>query len=216
MSGAEAITVLGLLSSIFAIVDGTKQVYDATTNAQGLPEAFREVADRIPIVLNILDLTKQYNKEALDQASYTGVKQVADRCEKKAKKLDELFHKVIPANGASRAERYLLAVRTLGKGSRVETLMKGILEDIQLLVIDRGIATVTDAQRKEVAKAIEEVSALPPSLPEQAIQETGFTNVNSGDGSQTNYHALGDQYNYAGSGKMYNAQSMSFNSDGKD
>jgi hypothetical protein len=58
MSDAEAIVVLGVISSI-SIVDGTKQIYDAATNAQGLPEAFRDVAGRLPIVRNILVLAKQ-------------------------------------------------------------------------------------------------------------------------------------------------------------
>jgi uncharacterized membrane protein len=63
MSGAEAIAVLGLISSIISIVDGTKKVYDAATNARGLPQAFREVADRLPIVKNILDSAKQHIEE---------------------------------------------------------------------------------------------------------------------------------------------------------
>lgn len=63
MSGAEAIAVLGVISSIISIVGGTKKVYDAATNARGLPQAFREVADRLPIVKNILDLAKQHIEE---------------------------------------------------------------------------------------------------------------------------------------------------------
>lgn len=46
MSGAEGIAVLGVIASIITIIDGTKKVYDAATNPQGLPEAFREVANR--------------------------------------------------------------------------------------------------------------------------------------------------------------------------
>jgi hypothetical protein len=47
--------------------------------------------------------------------------------------LDDLFNKVIPKENASRVERYFKAAKTLGKGGKVEGLMKGILEDIQLL-----------------------------------------------------------------------------------
>jgi len=106
MSGAEAILVLGVISSVIAIVDGTKKVYDAATNAEGLPKAFREVAGRLPIVRNILDSAKQYiDKGHIDEDSCKGVKYIVDACGKKAEKLDELFHKVIPAEGNSRAER---------------------------------------------------------------------------------------------------------------
>jgi hypothetical protein len=125
MSGAEAILVLGVISSIIAIVDGTKQVYDAATNAQGLPEAFREVAGRLPIVMNILVSTKQsIDNGYADEDSCKGVKNVVEACEKKAKKLDELFHKAIPVDGVSDLKQYYRAVKVWGKGNEVENLMK--------------------------------------------------------------------------------------------
>lgn len=131
MSGAEAIVVLGVISSIISIVDGTKQIYDAATNAQGLPEAFRDVADRLPIVKNILGSAKEYiDKGDVGEDSCKGVKHVVKACEKKAKKLDELFHKAIPADGASDVQRYYKAVKAYGKGDEVESLMKGMLEDV--------------------------------------------------------------------------------------
>jgi hypothetical protein len=60
MSGAEATAVLRVIASIISIVDGAKKVYDAAANAQGLPEAFREVAARLPIVQNIIGLAKRH------------------------------------------------------------------------------------------------------------------------------------------------------------
>ena len=167
MAGAEAILVLGVISSIIAVVDGTKQVYDAATNAEGLPEAFREVADRLPIVTNILGSAKQHiDGGDVDEESCEGVKHVVEACEKKAKTLDDLFRKVIPADGASRRKIYLSAVRTLGKGSRVETLMKGMLEDVQLLTSEHGMKIGTKTEKEQLAKAIAEVlKDLMPSNP---------------------------------------------------
>jgi hypothetical protein len=217
MSGAEAIVALGVISSIITIVDGTKQVYDAAANAQGLPEGFREVADRLPIVRNILDSSKRYIEEGdVDEDSCKGVKHVVDACGKKAKSLDKLFHKVIPADGATRVERYFSAVRTLGKGNQVEILMKGMLEDVQLLASNYSMKTITKTQVEQVAKAIAEVSAISPSVPEHLLQDTIFTNNSYGPGPQTNYNAQGDQYNHSGRGKMYNAKTMSFGSDGEN
>jgi hypothetical protein len=213
MSGAEAIAVLGVISSIISIIDGTKQVYDAATDAQVLPEAFREVATRLPIVQNILASAKRdIEKGGTDEDSYKGVKDIVEGCGKKAGRLEELFKKVIPANSASRAERYLLAARTLGKGSQVEALMKGMLEDVQLLAISHGMTAVTDIQRKEVADAIKELAALPPSIPEHVIEGTGFTAIHSGSGSIN--QAQRDLY--TGSGPVYHAQSMTFGSNGKN
>jgi hypothetical protein len=206
MSGAEAIAVLGVISSIISIVDGTKQVFDAATNAEGLPEAFREVAGRLPIVTNILDKSKQHIREAdVSDDSCKGVKHIVDACQDKAKKLDHLFHKVIPGDSASRRERYFSAVKTLGKGNEVEKLMKGMLEDIQLLACERGIKIATKVQQEQIAKAITEVAAVPLSVPEDAAS---FTANYSGSGTQNNAYG---EYVAQGSARQWNAPGGTMN-----
>ena len=210
MSGAEAFAVLGVISSIIAIVDATKEVCDAAKDTKGLPQAFRVVAGRLPIVESILGFAKQ-NIEAkeVDNDSCKGVKHVVEACEEKAKRLEELFHKAIPAEGASDLKRYYKAVKALGRGNKVENLMKGILEDVQLLACEQGMKTANNAQQQEIVKAITEVSAVSPSVPEHEFQETGIANTNYGSGTQYNAQgeniAQGDaqQYNTAG-GSMYN------------
>ena len=202
MSGAEVIAVLGVISSIIAIVDGTKKVYDAATNAQGLPEAFREVAGRLPIVMDILDSTKQNIQESkVNHDMCRGMKHIVGACEEKAKKLEELFHKAIPPDGASDLKRYYKAVKALGKGSEVENLMKGMLEDVQLLACERGTKTATKAQQEQIIKAIVQVSAIPPSVPEHEFQDTGFTNAIYGSGA-TQYNAQGENI-AQGSARQY-------------
>ena len=215
MSGAEAVAILGIISSVISIVDGTKQVYDAASNTNGLPEAFREVATRLPIVRDILDSAKQHIREGdTNEDSYKAAKNVVEDCQSKAQNLEKLFQRVIPADGASRAKKYLSAVRTLGKGNRVETLMKGMLEDLQLLAINHGMIPETDTREKELARAIEEVAALQPSLTEHATDETGFIANHSGSGAIN--QAQGYQFNNPGSGHIYQAQSMNFGSNGKN
>ena len=101
----EAIpTVLGIISSIVTIIEGTQQVYAAARNAQGLPEAFRDVAGRLPIVRQTLrDARDHY----VDSASSRGVIQVVKDCEKRAKTLDMLFQNVCPPGGASHLGTFL-------------------------------------------------------------------------------------------------------------
>ena len=214
MSGAEAITVLGVISSIISIIDGTKQTM-MLQQVHKAPRSFSRGSARLPIVQDILASAKRHIEVGyIDEDSCYGAKDVVEDCKMKAKKLEELFQKVIPADGASRAERYLSAVKTLGKGNRVEALMRGMLEDVQLLAINHGMTTVTDTQQKEVAEAIKELAALPPSIPEHATEGSGFTAIHSGSGSIN--QAQGDQYNNPGSGQIYHAQSMTFGSNGKN
>ena len=190
MSGAEAIAVLKVISSIIAIVDRAKKVYDAATNPQGLPEPFREVADRLPIVRNTLNSIKQNIEERkVNNKSCKEVKHIVKACEEKARKLKELFHKAISSDGASDLKRYYKAVKVWGKESEMKSLMEGILEDLQLLACERSIKTATKVQQEQIIKAIAEVSAVSPSVPEHEFQETGFTNSNYGSGTQ--YSARG-------------------------
>ena len=215
MSGAEAVAILGIISSVISIVDGTKQVYDAASNTNGLPEAFREVATRLPMVHDILDSAKQNIMEGdTSKDSYKAAKNVVEGCQSKAQKLEKLFQKVIPADDASRAERYLLAVKTMGKGNRVETLMKRLLEDLQLLAIKQDMVTESGTREMELARAIKEVAALQPSLPEHATDEPAFIATHSGSGAIN--QAQGYQFNNPGSGHVYHAQSMNFGSNGKN
>ncbi|MCJ1261200.1 Ankyrin-2 [Lobaria immixta] len=203
MSGTETFAVLGVISSIISIVDETKQVYDAATNTQGLPEAFRAIAGRLPIIRNILGSAKQHVDEGdVDEDSCKGVKHVVEACEKKAKKLETLFQKAIPKDGASDLERYYKSVKAHGKGNEVENLMKGMLQNVQLLACERGINTATKAQQAQIVKAITDVSAVLPSITEQVFQETGFTNTKYGSGTQ--YNARGE-YVGQGNARQYNA-----------
>jgi hypothetical protein len=81
MSDAEAIAVSEMISSTISIVDGTKQIYDAATSAEGFPKTFREVAGRLLIVINTLDASKQYIKEGdVNEDSCKGVKHVVEAC----------------------------------------------------------------------------------------------------------------------------------------
>lgn len=205
MSGAEASFALHAISSIITIVDATKKVYDTATNTEGLPEAFREVAGRLPIVMNTLGLAKQcIDKGDVDEDSCKGVKDVIEACEIRARKLNKLFREIVPADGASGLKRYHKAVKAYGKGNEVENLMKGMLEDVQLLACEHGLKTATNVQQDQVSKAIEEISVIPSSVHDQTLQGTGFTANNYGPGAQTNYNAQGE-YVAQGQARQYNS-----------
>jgi hypothetical protein len=110
-----------------------------------------------------------------------GVKQVIEACQEKAKKLEDLFRKVISDDNASRSES-LSAVRTLGKGNEVEKLMKGILEDVQLLAHEHNMKMASNIQLEQITTAVEEVAAIPPSVPNNGLQ-TSLTPSQSDNGS---------------------------------
>jgi hypothetical protein len=65
--------------------------------------------------------------------------------------------------GDSRLDRYMKAARTIGKGGRVESLIRGTLDDLQLLAT-KFPEVMTRRGKEQLAKAIEEVPKMEPSL----------------------------------------------------
>lgn len=218
MSGAEALVVIGGISSVISIINATKKVYDAYSNATGLPAAFKEVSDRLPVVGAILLSAKQHLDDARpDDASCSVIKPLIDACEERAKMLNAIFEKVMPGDEASRLARYISAAKTLGKGDRVETLMEGLMKDVLLLASKHGMEQALSRQIADLTAAIKELSAVEPSLPDGALEETAFTNNNFGNGPMTNNNVMGNQKfqaNY-GTGKQFQAEEQTFHM-GKD
>ena len=207
MSGVgEASLVLGMISSIIAIIDATNQVYEAVKDESGLPPNFKKSATKFPIILKLLDDAERYLKAA-DESIKAAFTPTLEDCKVQATHLQELFEKVIPEEGDSRWDRYVKAARTIGKGGRIENLMKGILHDLQLLATKFPEVT-TPRGKDQLAKAVEEVTRMDPSLPDDFDQMptyayfgSGSQNINASNGTQNNNTGAGNQN--IGAGHQY-------------
>lgn len=177
MSGTEAITLFSLISSILQLVQATKQIYNTAHDIQGYPEAFREVAKRLPLIEESLGLVQ----ESVDVTSCAIIEPVMKTCEDRATRLKQLFDDVVSKDGAPRMGRYMKALRTLGKGNKVESLTEQILQDLHLLA-DRYTFEVS-AKLAELAAAINELQKVPPSAPDE-IFDGAALNVHNGSGPQ--------------------------------
>lgn len=225
MSGAEVITIVGLISSVISIIETSRSLYDTANDVNGLHEAFRAVAQNIPLVLNILkgcktvqeDLTKEYeSSNDADQrreleATTEAVKPVMFKCKENAEALKEIFENVVPGDEAKWLERYKKAAKSLmpGKKKRVEELMKEMLEKLQLLQTSRFFQAEIEKRFQKLQNGISQLSDLEPSLPEDdggfSHYGSGPQNVNTGDGIQHNYTQSGGSNN-----KQFNGQTMYF------
>ncbi|KAF3225088.1 hypothetical protein TWF106_002968 [Orbilia oligospora] len=190
MSGAEFVAVAAVASSIIAIIDGMAKVVEAALDAEGLPKAFRRASQKLEIISDILDATRttleSHNSSQIDSAA----KKTIDRCQEDWNKLKELFNKVIPEDKSSRMERYTKAARTLGKGGKVETLMKNLLENVQLLATfkimtenGREEAIASEADKRKIDRHIADVDGWEPSLPDSVFEEGGYNMNVSGSGN---------------------------------
>ena len=215
MSGVEAITVIGLISSVITIIETSRDLYDAATSVRGLHEAFRTVSNNIPLVLNILRDCKRVQEQAdrdwrdsNDAAqkrelekSAEAVRPIMAACGDNVAKLKAIFEKVVPQDDAHWLERYRKAVQAVmpDKKRKVEDLMKDILEKLQLLHTNQFYKIVTEGKSDELNGAIQQLSDLSTSLPDDDTHYihygSGSMNVNTGKGTQHNYNQSGGSNN---------------------
>ncbi|KAK6512324.1 hypothetical protein TWF481_001212 [Arthrobotrys musiformis] len=183
-SGAEFIAAATAISPIVGIIDGVKQVYKAASKANGLPGVFREASYKLPLIRQTLEATKSGLESRKESRIDVETKRKIDHCQDSWQKLKGLFDKVVPDDGNknSRLGRYYKAVRTLGKGGKVETLMKDILESIQLLTTFRVITAGGEEEvieinidKEELAESIAEVAGWESSVPDRVFEEGSLT-----------------------------------------
>lgn len=202
MSGIEvAGLTLGIISAIISIIDATRKVYEAVKDEAGLPTNFKKSATKLPLISKLLEDAERY-VEAADEATEIAFTPTLEDCKAQAIQLQELFSKVMPEEGESRWDRYMKAARTIGKGGRVESLVGGILDDLQLLTTRFPKAT-TERTKEQLAKAVEEVTKMEPSLPDGFEQMPAYAHY--GSGAQNNNTGSGIQHinSNVGSGSMY-------------
>ena len=167
MSGAEAGSIVSFISGVISIIEATKTVYDAAKDAKGQPEAFRQVAARLPLVIEILRSAEE-KAAALDKAAQGALETILESCEAKAEILNKLFRRVVRKDDDKWHDRYKKAIGTVGKGRKVESLMGEILMDVQVIAGKKLVGTATDAQLKKLEEAIKEMKEMPSSLTDEA------------------------------------------------
>ncbi len=195
----EAGTVISLISGVITIIQATKTVYDTAKDAKGQPEAFRQVAIRLPLVNQILHGAKE-RTETLDEPAREALKPILESCKAKAENLEILFRRVVRKDDDKWYDRYKKAVGTLVKSGRVECLMEGILKDVQVLIYERLTETATDIQLKELEEAIKEMNEMPPSLPNDA---GSLIQTHNGSGDNIGHTGPGTMNIHKGSGDLY-------------
>lgn len=202
MSGIE---VIGLISAIVSIIDGASKLYSTIENTNYLPKAFREVAQRLPLARDTFQTIEgRLQKYDVSGDTYTAIKPTVESCKDRAERLRNILQDMAAQPDTSRVERYRLAIRRLGKESKVEELMKGMLEDVQLLAANQAVKAVEEEKIDELMRAIQALSKVPPSMP----GDPTFTHHGTGD--QINNTGSGTQNINKGKGQQNIAYSISF------
>lgn len=182
MSGAE---VVGLLSAIIGIIDASVKVYDAFKSATGVPSSFHDVALRLPLAQDTLQMAWEGLDEFENDRSLRMMASCLQSCQQKATKLQGIFEGLAISEDRPRVVRLVNAWRATRKAGKVQTLSQGISDDLQALTANHAIRAATRSQMKELVDKME-----------ARQQSTGRPHVslhNDGSGRIISHSGVGDQ-----------------------
>ena len=201
MSDAQASLVGGLASSIVAVLDVITNLYGDVKDASDMPEALRNSAQLLPTIQDALRAFQTHVRtNSEDDEACRERQPILRRCLERALQLETVFRRVTPHASTSRHARYLLIAHAPGKDSRVETLVKEMLEDVKLVAESPAVKSDMEAEVEKLAKASERVLTLALPTPEDALggsvnnYGSGTTNANTGSGTANNHSGSGQQY----------------------
>jgi hypothetical protein len=147
MSGAQASLVADLIDSVITVLNTAAKLYSDVKDADDIPEAFREGTQLLAIVQDALrNVQTRTSATSIDDEACKELQPILERSMERALRLETVFRRVVPHASTSRHDRYLLIANAPGKDSRVETLMKGMLEDIKLLAESSVVGPNTGAE----------------------------------------------------------------------
>ncbi|GIZ36597.1 hypothetical protein CKM354_000006700 [Cercospora kikuchii] len=130
MSGAEAMTVRGVISSIITIVETPRTIYGAAKDGADLHNSFQTIAESLSMVLrslrNVHRIQAKAAQEALQTQDIEQSRKIADTnepiypivlaCQKTTQNLRLRFNRFLPAVVASRISRLWKAFHTVAHG----------------------------------------------------------------------------------------------------
>jgi len=173
---------LSVIASTIAVAQAISSTYKAIQHVKGLPKAFNEVNQSLPLVEQTLEAARsQLLVASLDEASAKAIEPVIKGCQEKANALLAIFQKIDNGKKDTKngwvTELYRTVVIPLGKAHRVEALMKDILKGLKDLAINQLFKTATQSQMARLEKAIQELSEVEPSVSDSDFEDSGALNV---------------------------------------
>ena len=210
MSATVSISkIRSLVNDICSKLETAKDDFLDIKDDKNLPPAFAVVAKHLDLVQATLEIAKKYFKEKKpDTENGMKIQRTLVDGEKMASNMQKLFHSVASNDGTPLLERYPRAALKIGRGTRVELVMEGLLKDVKKVAESPAMKAATGVQTEALNRAIEEVSELEPSLEE--VAGLGGPTVNVTGGVANSNFGIGGQYNNSGSGAQYNGKTQNF------
>lgn len=201
--------VIGIVGSVVGILAGAELAYQKLQSISGLPEAFSEVALRVPLAQQILRDVEVRSREASEDAA-KAVLPIVKSCRGNAETLKTTLEKLSPRDSTStwnlHVDKYISLIKSRGKKGRVEDLMQKILEDIYTLASHKSINAASSEQMRSLKEDIEKIGEVKNSVADELLEDGARISISHG-GQGPMLNQVGDHnttWNNFGSGHINN------------
>lgn len=176
MSGAEAVAVISIIASIVTLTEFTRDVISRTKeygkNAHDVPKAFRDITTVLPLISSTLTRTgDRVRSGILDDDICRDLRPVLEDCEDKMKHLELIFKDVMAQEGASKAERRWLAIKSMRKEKEVKEIAQALHNSMAYLTHYHASEAAT---RKDMESLKLAMSSMSVEQPETQSPKTHF------------------------------------------
>ncbi|KAE8139807.1 hypothetical protein BDV38DRAFT_241229 [Aspergillus pseudotamarii] len=194
-----------LLSSVITTLSSTKQHYNIVKDDKRLPATFHEAGQGLLVIEDALRCVERNNDGRDIAGEPKHAMGLLEACNCKAKLSEAIFLDVAQGRGSDRFEDYKMAVRGRGKGSPIEALVTGMMNDVCQIANDSTIEAAMKVEIISLRTALEWLSKMEPSV---SNEQPGSHFSNYGSGNQFNTTG-GTQNNNIGNGNQFPGASFS-------
>ena len=137
---AEAIAIIGLVSSIGSLIDLSAKVVsrlrEFTSETSDIPESFRTLSIQLPLLSATLQrIQSQAQAGGLPDEVTKALTAVVDNTSKQVSAVQICLAKVLPSDGASKLERAVKTLKSLAREDEVQQALEKIRRNNDFLVL---------------------------------------------------------------------------------
>ena len=135
---AEALAVVGVVSSIVGLVDFSSKVLHRLNEFQSsrgeIPESFKHIKEKLPILLETLNQTKlAVEKGSTKEETREALSSAVDGCQTQITLLNDLIGRSLPQEGDSwrkKASKAISSLRQDAKVTKITTTIRSHIQDL--------------------------------------------------------------------------------------
>jgi hypothetical protein len=161
---AEALAIVGLVSSIVQFVDYSSKVVERLSEFQSnfdeVPKTFKDIKTELPLLINTLNRTEdQVRAGDVSQDTQDALFLVVEGCRDQLKTLDDILVKTLPKVGDSSLKRGKKAFSSVGQEKKVKQITATLRNYIQCLTYHQA---TTGISRLPVRPSITKATCMAP------------------------------------------------------